>query len=237
MKLQPTDIALLLGTMILATSFLFKWYQITTKKHTIEMSLKSWIIMLCGRMLWCIYGFLLGTIGGVFILIAQGLIATMTIPIIYYILRNKSTEGKYFKKDFDKKLFTFRVLVDLLIITIICLFIIFTRYQSIWDYHISKWAIFVVGTVGAAVTAYALMPQTWKIIKTKNTKSMSLPLQITFLLGNTIIITYLIYQLVTTGNTLNYLGSIFFGIVSTLTMVPILIIKVKNIIKLKESLH
>ncbi len=237
MNLQPTDIALLIGASVLTISFVFKWYQTTTKKHTIEMSLKSWIIMLFGRMLWCIYGFMLGTIGGIFILVAQGLIACMTVPIIYYISRNKGTEGEYFKKHFNKKLFLMRMLIDFIILTIICLFVVFTSYHPHWNYSVPNWLIFVIGTIGAATTAYALLPQTIKIIKSKNTKSMSLPLQTTFILGNAIIIIYLLYQLITTGNYMSYLGSIIFGITSTLLMVPILVIKVKNIHKFKESIH
>ncbi|WP_168388297.1 PQ-loop domain-containing transporter [Mycoplasma marinum] len=209
----------------------------TTRKHTIEVSLKSWIIMFIGRMFWCIYGFLLGTIGGIFILIAQGLIAAMTVPIIYYIMRNEKTKGRYHKDHFRKELFIFRIIMDFMVISIICILTIYSHYFERNNYTIPKEVILIVGTIGAAITAFALMPQSLKTIKSRNTESMSLPLQITFIIGNAIIISYLIYELAMTHNTMNYIGSIFFGIISTLVMVPIAVIKINNIIKLKEPLH
>lgn len=127
--------------------------------------------------------------------------------------------------------------MDFMVISIICILTIYSHYFERNNYTIPKEVILIVGTIGAAITAFALMPQSLKTIKSRNTESMSLPLQITFIIGNAIIISYLIYELAMTHNTMNYIGSIFFGIISTLVMVPIAVIKINNIIKLKEPLH
>jgi MtN3 and saliva related transmembrane protein len=80
--------------------------------------------------------------------------------------------------------------------------------------------ITVVGMIAAGLTTFAFLPQTLKTWKTKQTKDISLPMYVTFILGMSIWLYY--------GIMINSLPLIFGNIVSLIFAVPVLFLKLKH---------
>ncbi|TCG10415.1 PQ-loop domain-containing transporter [Mycoplasma todarodis] len=229
-------IILIIGMIILDASFLFQIVKIWTEKHSFGLSLTSWIINMIGRVIWIVYGMLLSTHGGVVLTIGQGLCGLMTIPVIYYILRNRKTNGEYKKEHFSKPLFMLRIILITIITSLIITCIVFSILAINEKSKIGEdKLILAISLIGSSFTGLSFLPQAIKTIKTQDTKATSLNLCIAFIIGNSLMITYLLIQAVN-DDVLKYIAGIIFTSISVLSMMTITIIKVKNIIKLKQSI-
>jgi len=86
----------------------------------------------------------------------------------------------------------------------------------------------IFGIVTTVITAIAFLPQTYNVLKTRVTKSISLKSTLMFAIGNTLLITSMIIKCVDQDAT-QLIGSIVLGSVSTLLMYITSAIKYKNI--------
>ncbi|NQZ28926.1 MAG: hypothetical protein HRT98_00920 [Mycoplasmatales bacterium] len=229
-------IILIIGMIILDASFLFQIVKIWTEKHSFGLSLTSWTINMIGRVIWIIYGMLLSTHGGIVLTIGQGLCGLMTIPVIYYILRNKKTNGEYKKEHFNNSLFVFRIMMIITIATLIITCIVFSIFAINKKDKIGEdKIILIISLVGSSFTGLSFLPQAIKTVKTQDTKATSLNLCIAFILGNSLMITYLTIQAIN-DDILKYIAGIIFTSLSVVSMIIITIIKVKNIIISKQNI-
>ncbi|MCP4337265.1 MAG: PQ-loop repeat-containing protein [Mycoplasma sp.] len=227
-------IILILGMIILVVSFTFQIIKVWNEKHSHGLSLTSWTINMLGRVIWVIYGMLLSTGGGIVLTIGQGLCAMMSIPVIYYILRNRKNEGRYKKEDFNKYLFAWRVLMLVVLLTLIIICVVFSIMSINQNSKISEEkTIFTISLIGSSFTGFAFLPQTIKTLKTQNTKSTSLNLCLAFIVGNILMISYLSIQAFNVSP-MKYIPAISFTSFSVLLIIVIVIIKIKNIIKNKD---
>ncbi len=229
-------IILIVGMIILDASFLFQIVKIWTEKHSFGLSLTSWTVNMIGRVIWIVYGMLLSTHGGIVLTVGQGLCGLMTIPVIYYILRNRKTDGEYKKEHFSKSLFTFRVLMVSIILILIITCIIFSVLAINERNKIGEdKLILAISLIGSSFTGLSFLPQAIKTVRTQDTKATSLNLCIAFIIGNTLMITYLTIQAVN-DDVLKYIAGIVFTSISVISMITIAIIKIKNIITLKQNI-
>ncbi len=229
-------IILIMGMIILDASFMFQIIKIWTEKHSFGLSLSSWIINMIGRVIWIVYGMLLSTHGGIVLTIGQGLSGLMTIPVIYYILRNRKTKGEYKKEHFSKPLFTFRILMIIIISILIITCIIFSIFAINENTRIGEGKlILVISLIGSSFTGLSFLPQAIKTVKTKDTKATSLNLCIAFIIGNSLMISYLLIQAIN-DDVFKYIAGIIFTSISVISMITISIIKIQNIIKFKQNI-
>ncbi|CAM9122031.1 PQ-loop domain-containing transporter [Mycoplasma todarodis] len=229
-------IILIIGMIILDASFLFQIVKIWTEKHSFGLSLTSWTVNMIGRIIWIVYGMLLSNHGGIVLTIGQGLCGLMTIPVIYYILRNRKTDGEYKKEHFSKPLFALRVFMVAIIFTLIVTCIAFSILAINEKDKIGEdKMILVISLIGSSFTGLSFLPQAIKTVKTQDTKATSLNLCLAFILGNSLMITYLMIQAVN-DDVMKYIAGIIFTSISVLSMITITIIKIKNIITLKQNI-
>ncbi|WP_131599660.1 PQ-loop repeat-containing protein, partial [Mycoplasma marinum] len=169
---------------------------------------------------------LLSTDGGIVLTVGQGLCGLMSIPIIYYIIRNRNTNGEYIKNNFNNKLFVARVvsvaMLFILIVVSTCLgaFAVKGNYKQA-----SGTTILIISIIGSAFTGLSFLPQTIRTIRTRNTKSTSLYLCIAFIIGNVLMISYLLFGVVTISVE-KYISGVIFTTISVISMSLIAIIKI-----------
>ncbi len=223
-------ILLIIGMTILDIAFFSQVFSIWRTKTSLGLSWMSWTINFVGRLIWIIYGMLLVEWGGLVISIGQGICCLVSIPVLYYINRNKMAGGQYIKEHFNLYFFLLRIIS---VIAILALMVVCSYYGVVYTMNnksfMSVTNVFIIALFGSAFTGFSFLPQTIKTIKTRSTKSTSLYLCLWFIVGNSLLIAYLMFSMIIHSNKiLQYIPAILSTSLSIISMIIIFIIKLQN---------
>lgn len=180
---------MLLGSTILVGSFFAQITRVYRFKLASGINLFSWVQNFIGRCLFVIYGIWAPGTAGLIIVVSQGLCGLFSIPLIYYCIRNRKTQGEYVKQHFSKLLFTLRLSAATFCVGLIVFAILCRKEVSVIEVEqISKHEIFIISIFCSIIASTSFIPQAIRIMKSRNTKSLSVVLTILFIIGNLLII-------------------------------------------------
>lgn len=232
-----SEILMVLGISFLIPAFGMQVHKIYTKgKTSTGINKYSWILNYIGRYLWIPYSvFTYSNLRngvdwtGLVMLVGQGIAALSCIPVIYYSYRNHKTDGIYTKEHFRLKLFILKILSFAFTLVSMGIFIAY-GLGAFTPFTLNSMGMFAFGLITALFTGIAFLPQTIKVIKTKVTKSISLPLVLLFTIGNSILIAYMIVRMTAAGSDWwKTIGSVILVSISVILMGTQTIIKIKNL--------
>lgn len=231
-----SEILMVLGISFLVPAFLFQLKRIYRGgKHTVGINHYSWILNYVGRYLWIPYSVLTYSNladnkidwTGIVMLFGQGIAALSCIPVIYYSFRN-GQHGRYEKKEFKTNIFIIKIIMFIFTLTSMSIFVAYSL-GAFKPFVLHPTGMFIFGLITASFTGIAFLPQTIKVIKSKVTKSISLPLVLLFTIGNSILIAYMIVRMIAAGpDWWKTIGSVGLVSISVILMSIQLIIKIKN---------
>lgn len=227
---------MLLGSTILVGSFFAQITRVYRFKLSSGINIFSWIQNFIGRCLFVVYGIWAPGTAGLIIVISQGLCGLFSVPLIYYCLRNWKTNGEYVKQHFNKVLFSSRVLVSLMCISLIIFALLCRKeVEVIRVKQISKHDVFVISIFCSIIASTSFIPQAIKIMKTKNTKSLSIVLTFLFIIGNLLIIAAFIVTGIAHDAIYEYIFPIILTSIAATSMTINCSIKLSNKIKFGEK--
>lgn len=227
---------MLMGSTILVGSFFAQITRVYRFKLSSGINIFSWIQNFIGRCLFVVYGIWAPGTTGLIIIVSQGLCGLFSVPLIYYCVRNWKTNGEYVKQHFNKFLFLSRVLVAIFCVALIIFALLCRKEIAIINVkQISKHDIFVISIFCSIIASTSFIPQAIKILKTKNTRSLSLNLTLLFIVGNLLIITAFIVTGVAHDAIYEYIFPIILTTIAATSMTINCTIKLSNKIKFGEK--
>lgn len=229
-------VLMLLGSTILVGSFFAQITRVYRFKLASGINLFSWVQNFIGRNLFVIYGIWAPGTTGLIIIISQGLCGLFSIPLIYYCIRNRKTNGEYVKQDFNKFLFASRMItaalsIGLVIFALLCR----TEINVISVDRLSKHDVFIISIFCSVIASTSFIPQAIKIMRSKNTKSLSLVLTILFITGNLLIICAFITTGIAHHAMYEYIFPTILTSIAASAMTINFSIKIRNKIKFGEK--
>lgn len=227
---------MLMGSTILVGSFFAQITRVYRFKLSSGINIFSWIQNFIGRCLFVIYGIWAPGTTGLIIVVSQGLCGLFSVPMIYYCVRNWKTNGEYVKQHFNKILFLSRVLVSIFCVILITFALLCRKEVALINVkQISKHDIFIISIFCSIIASTSFIPQAIKIIKTKNTRSLSLNLTLLFITGNLLIIAAFIVTGVAHDAIYEYIFPIILTTIAATSMTINCTIKLSNKIKFGEK--
>lgn len=227
---------MLMGSTILVGSFFAQITRVYRFKLSSGINIFSWIQNFIGRCLFVIYGIWAPGTTGLIIVVSQGLCGLFSVPMIYYCVRNWKTNGEYVKQHFNKILFLSRVLLSIFCVILITFALLCRKEVALINVkQISKHDIFIISIFCSIIASTSFIPQAIKIIKTKNTRSLSLNLTLLFITGNLLIIAAFIVTGVAHDAIYEYIFPIILTTIAATSMTINCTFKLSNKIKFGEK--
>lgn len=237
MTMETTILLLMLsGSTILVGSFFAQIIRVYRFKLVSGINLFSWTQNFIGRCLFVVYGIWAPGTAGLIIVVSQGLCGLFSIPLIYYCLRNRKTSGEYVKQHFNNILFASRVLAAVSVVTLILIALLCRKEINVIDVvQLSKHDVFIISIFCSVIASTSFIPQAIKIMRTKNTKSLSVILTSLFIVGNLLIISAFITTGIYHNAMYEYAFPTALTCIAAISMSINFSIKIRNKIKFGEK--